>query len=1129
MRTSSLVSPRTWMYCILLVMFCFARNSAVAQRKSIKQYVHDSWTTANGLPQNGADDILQSRDGYLWFASEDGVSRFDGLEFTVFNKENTPQLEYSWVARLMEDSLGGIWMRCQGVAPGLVRYAGGVFKAYHVQDGLPSDRVLAWAPAPDGTVWIGTDHGAAEWKGTFRKTYTRADGLPSDTVFSLGRDSKGRLWMSTPFGLARLSDGKIEVMSGRADLPEPRILRVNGVPNLFEDRHGTVWMYSRGSAISYANDTFQHFGLESGLPDSVIYCYAEDHSGTIWIGTDRGLGRFSGGKITAIEVSDDPDGNRIREITEDREGSLWLRTDRGVARYAAGKTERYTQRDGLTGDFIQRVFIDKEGSIWTGSSGAGIDRFRDGTFVTYSSRAGLSTDYVHTVLEDRSRTLWIGTADGLDRLKDGVITKFDKKSGLPNTTVRGLAEDADGNLWVTTEGGVCTFRNGAFATRLTADQTRNDRVVPGLLRKSGEFLYVSQNKVMLYRKEHPVPYSPLDQLITGNDAILALFETPDGVLWLTTTNALYQLVNGKLLNLNEAYHLPTVGATMVDQDSSGTYWMSLYGQGLIRYKGTSLVRITPEQGLFDYNVYCFVEDKAGYVWMSCNRGVFRVRKSDLNEVADGQKSKLTCMVYGTADGMESKECNATGLPDAYRTADGRVCFTTVRGLAFVNPDDIHINTLPPPVVIDKFIVEGQMQDTRSVASVPAGKARFEFHYAGLSFIGADQVRYKYRLDGLDKEWFDAGTRRQAFFTNLDPGEYTFHVIAANSDGVWNDAGASVAFVLQPHFYQTRWFLALAVFFFLTSGPSFYFYRMRIMKRRREELEQLVKERTSEVQKTLDNLKDMQNQLILSEKMASLGQLTAGIAHEIKNPLNFITNFAVLSHDLMQDLRKELAAERDRVDPARAKEIGEVLDDLEQNVNKINEHGKRADSIVRGMLLHSRGKAGERLETDLNALLSEYTNLAYHGMRAQDQSFNVKLETNLDPTIGNISVVPQDLSRAFLNIVNNACYAANDKRKSVKNGFNPTVRVTARNLKDRVEIRIWDNGNGIPTSIREKVFNPFFTTKPAGVGTGLGLSLSYDIITQEHKGELALDTKEGEYTEFVITLPRDPEFKGEPKA
>ena len=220
-------------------------------------------------------------------------------------------------------------------------------------------------------------------------------------------------------------------------------------------------------------------------------------------------------------------------------------------------------------------------------------------------------------------------------------------------------------------------------------------------------------------------------------------------------------------------------------------------------------------------------------------------------------------------------------------------------------------------------------------------------------------------------------------------------------------------------------------------------------------------------------------------------------------------------------KKELAAERDRVDPVRAKEIADIIRDLEQNVNKINEHGKRADSIVRGMLLHSRGKAGERQETDLNALLAEYTNLAYHGMRAQDQTFNVRIETDFDPAIGKLNVVPQDLSRAFLNIVNNACYAANDRKKSSTNGFTPVVRVSARNLESAVEIRIRDNGNGIPESIREKIFNPFFTTKPAGVGTGLGLSLSYDIITQVHKGEIMVDTREGEYTEFIITLPRIP--------
>ena len=242
--------------------------------------------------------------------------------------------------------------------------------------------------------------------------------------------------------------------------------------------------------------------------------------------------------------------------------------------------------------------------------------------------------------------------------------------------------------------------------------------------------------------------------------------------------------------------------------------------------------------------------------------------------------------------------------------------------------------------------------------MPAGKARFEFHYAGISFAGANDVRYKYQLVGFDEGWIDAGSRRDAYYTRLNPGEYTFRVIAANSDGIWNDSGrhSDVSFWSRISIRRPG-SLHLPVFAFLTVGPSFYFYRMRSMKKRRAELEQLVQERTGELEKTLANLKGTQNQLILSEKMASLGQLTAGIAHEIKNPLNFITNFSVLSGDLTKDLRKELAAERGRVDPARAPEIEGLLNDLEQNVTKINEHGKRADSIVRGMLLHSRGKVG----------------------------------------------------------------------------------------------------------------------------------------------------------------------------
>ena len=269
-----------------------------------------------------------------------------------------------------------------------------------------------------------------------------------------------------------------------------------------------------------------------------------------------------------------------------------------------------------------------------------------------------------------------------------------------------------------------------------------------------------------------------------------------------------------------------------------------------------------------------------------------------------------------------------------------------------------------------------------------------------------------------------------------------------------------------------------------------------------------------------DLKEAQTQLVQAEKMASLGQLTAGIAHEIKNPLNFINNFSEISVDLSRELLEELEQNKDKIDEKSFSYIKEILADIDHNVKKINEHGKRADSIVKGMLLHSRGKSGERQMTNLNDLLHEYLNLAYHGFRAQDSTFNIKMETEFDKDIGSISVVPQNLSRVFLNIFNNGCYSVHEKKKERRDGFDPILRVATHNLGDKVEIRIRDNGKGIPQDILDKIFNPFFTTKPTGKGTGLGLSLSYDIIVQEHKGELRVESEPGEFAEFIITIPKN---------
>jgi len=292
------------------------------------------------------------------------------------------------------------------------------------------------------------------------------------------------------------------------------------------------------------------------------------------------------------------------------------------------------------------------------------------------------------------------------------------------------------------------------------------------------------------------------------------------------------------------------------------------------------------------------------------------------------------------------------------------------------------------------------------------------------------------------------------------------------------------------------------------------------------LEQKVDERTSELKAkhqeldaAFNRLKAAQAQLVQSEKMASLGQLTAGIAHEIKNPLNFINNFSELSVELVQEILEEKDKLVSCMGEKEADYILGILQDVEGNVKKIHDHGKRADSIIRGMLLHSRGKSGERMPTDVNALLAEYVNLGYHGMRASDQSFNIKIESDYDPGLKQVNVIPQDLSRVFLNMINNACYSTHSKKKEFKDAYFPILRVSTKDLGDKFEVRIWDNGKGMPKAVAEKVFNPFFTTKPAGSGTGLGLSISFDIIVQEHQGQISVDSKEGEYAEFVITIPK----------
>jgi signal transduction histidine kinase len=280
--------------------------------------------------------------------------------------------------------------------------------------------------------------------------------------------------------------------------------------------------------------------------------------------------------------------------------------------------------------------------------------------------------------------------------------------------------------------------------------------------------------------------------------------------------------------------------------------------------------------------------------------------------------------------------------------------------------------------------------------------------------------------------------------------------------------------------------------------------------RQKILQEEVNRQTAEIRTTLENLKSTQSQLIQSEKMASLGELTAGIAHEIQNPLNFVNNFSEVNSELIAEMKQE-------IDKGNLQEVKSIADSIDENEQKIISHGKRADAIVKGMLQHSRSSNGLKEPTDINALCDEYLRLSYHGLRAKDKSFNATMKTDFDDTIGNINIIPQDIGRVVLNLINNAFYAVDEKKKHLADGYDPTVSVSTQKENGKVEIRVADNGNGIPQKVLDKIFQPFFTTKPTGQGTGLGLSLAYDIM-KAHGGEITVSTKVGEYTEFIIRLP-----------
>jgi ligand-binding sensor domain-containing protein/signal transduction histidine kinase len=765
------------------LLFCFAVAAfAGAAAFGAQDYVIQTWQAEDGLPQNSVTALAQAQSGYLWVGTQDGLARFDGMRFVVFDAHNTPAIHNSRIVQVFEDRRGALWIGTEGA--GLVRLKHGQLTAFSAPNqGSAYNYARVLCDDAVGGLWMAScENQLVRWHdGAFIVPSSNWN-LGGTVVTAVAGDLTGQVWVGTDKELAVWRNGRIEAVCGRAQEEGFR------VESLATSRSGGCWVVANGRLRRYSQGKWAADLGVYAWTNRVVYATYEDRHGQVWVAT-MGDGSFrynTNGAVLRLTTRDGLPTDLIRCVTEDREGNIWVGMEGGgLCRLKPAIFQIYGRRDGLSSDQIQPVYEDEEGAVWIGTDGDGLNRMKDGEVEQFGPAQGLANGHVWSVLRDRHGVVWVGTWDGLYK---GEHDRFVKASDdvIVGGSVTALYEDSQGKIWVgqQTFGGLACLADGHSA----------------LVK---------------------IPGTP------ANHDVRALAEDAEGALWIGTFNdGLYRLKEGQFTHFGISEGLGSETIWCLLPDSDGTLWIGTAHGGLSRWCHGKITTYTTRNGLVNDVICQIFDDHHGYLWLGSHDGVFRVSKDELNRFADGERQSVQCLSFTKTDGLPSMECSGGFQPSGCRSRDGRLWFPTVKGFAVLDPGKVKLNLLPPPVVIEEAIVDevaeplngSTAESDRPSAGfakrssgdsaklrVGPGSHQFEFHFTALSLTAPEKVRFKYKLEGLDAKWLDTGKRRMAHYSSVPPGDYQFRVTACNNDGVWSEEGDTLALTILPHFWQTGWF------------------------------------------------------------------------------------------------------------------------------------------------------------------------------------------------------------------------------------------------------------------------------------------------------------------------------------
>lgn len=835
-RTSECHVRRSAVLALLAALLVGTSAFALDPTRALTQSRLSVWTSESGLPQNTVDAIVQTRDGYLWIGTEEGLVRFDGVRFVVSDRQNAPALRSSFVSSLFEAPDGTLWIGTYG--GGLARLRNGRIEAFHPEL-LGSDRIREMHASADGGIFIATAGGGLlRIDGEKVTRSTTLNGLPSDRIWALEDDGQGGLWVATHGGgVVRWRDSRVQ----------QKIATSEGLPNdlaraLLRDPDGTLWIGTDGGGVAMWRDgaMVRTVTTRDGLPSNLIRSLQRDRDGSLWIGTDGGLARWRGGRAEILGVAEGLPSPIIRALVEDREGSLWVGTTGGLVRLSDTRFLSYTRKEGLSVDGTRAILEDREGRIWVGTEGGGLCRILPAPVQCLTKTDGLPHDTVYALAESGDGSLWVGTdGGGVVRLRGGsFVDRIDTQgAGLPNDRVRALVESADGALWVSTTAGLAHVRNekndGKREGRATRVRELEDRQLRPLLALPDGSLLVGTDGAGLWR------VSEQDAQVTQ------------------VASATRGLQSDRVFSL------------AADAEGGGV-WIGTSGGGLARLdlRTGSVRSLTRRDGLHDDVVFQVVDQGAGGdLWLTSNRGLYRVARdrvlAAMQAKGNHTASDLSGTVYGTTDGMPSAECNAA-FPAAIRARDGRLWVATARGVAVVDPRASHRNPVAPRVHVEEVLIDGIPADTGNPSKgqlrVPSGAQRLELRYTAPSLRAPERVTFRYLLEGYDRDWVNAGSNRVAHYTKLAPGDYTFRVMATNEDGVRSNGEARLRVIVAPRWFETWWARLLAIA--LIAAAVWGAVRLRLTALRARKNEELARA-YEDVRRIAAELEDTNRQLAVA--------------------------------------------------------------------------------------------------------------------------------------------------------------------------------------------------------------------------------------------------------------------------